>query len=147
MGEYSLGCLYNTANREPDVKIPYGRGGMIAIKPALLEDLFGNTIMSSTDIEAGRDTNTSYTPLQVRNWINGKARLINQAKLINDPNTNQNKVIDNLLSQIRDDLSQVEDLVYVLDEYINILDTFNSSSHSINDVNTLISNLQSFKFQ
>lgn len=54
MGEYSLGCLYKTANGEPGVKVPYGRRGMMAIKPALLEDLFDDTVTSSTSIKVIR---------------------------------------------------------------------------------------------
>lgn len=44
MNEYSFGCLYEKSDGTFGVKIPFGRRGYMAIKPTLLEDLFGDKI-------------------------------------------------------------------------------------------------------
>ena len=92
----------------------------------------------------GRDPNKTYNSIKFSNWTASGERLAEAAERY--LTTGNKKSRDELVRYVRYAISEAENVENKMVEYRSILEKFNSSSKSNADVDTLIADLDDFKF-
>lgn len=98
----------------------------------------------SSDILAGRDSHKEYKNIKFAGWTKGIKDIKDQIGLY--LSAGDRKTSDELRRYVRYSISEAEDAANKLVEYMNILEKFNKSAKTQNDAQTLLTELDNFKF-